>query len=161
MSSLFSLAGISAVITSVYLISLAVYRLYLCPVAKFPGPRLAALTLWYEFYYDVILGGQYVFKIEQLHEQYGTTTSHHSLPPTDLQVPSSESTPTNSTSNTPPSTTHCTAGPAKNATNGPGQQTCSATAAPASGPSRTSCTASAETRSTRSSQSKPSTAWSR
>jgi hypothetical protein len=30
-----------------YLITGAVYRVYLSPVAKFPGPKLAALTLWY------------------------------------------------------------------------------------------------------------------
>ncbi|OCK81439.1 cytochrome P450 monooxygenase [Lepidopterella palustris CBS 459.81] len=49
----------------------ALWRLYLSPIAHIPGPKLAALTLWYEFYYDVILGGQYTFKIIELHKQYG------------------------------------------------------------------------------------------
>lgn len=49
----------------------AVSRLYLSPIAKFPGPRLAALTFWYEFYYDVIKRGRYTWQLEKLHEQYG------------------------------------------------------------------------------------------
>jgi len=49
----------------------AIWRLYLSPLAQVPGPRLAALTWWYEFYYDIVLGGQYVFKIIELHKQYG------------------------------------------------------------------------------------------
>jgi hypothetical protein len=32
----------------VYLIGGAIYRLGFSPVAQFPGPKLAALTLWYE-----------------------------------------------------------------------------------------------------------------
>jgi hypothetical protein len=32
----------------VYLIAGGIYRLYFSPVAKFPGPKLAALTLWYK-----------------------------------------------------------------------------------------------------------------
>jgi hypothetical protein len=37
----------------------------------FPGPKLAALTLWYEFYYDVIKGGKYTWEIGRMHEKYG------------------------------------------------------------------------------------------
>ncbi|PMD41073.1 cytochrome P450 [Hyaloscypha variabilis F] len=49
-----------------------IYRLYLSPISAFPGPKLAALTFWYEFYYDVYpLYGQYTFHIRDLHEQYG------------------------------------------------------------------------------------------
>ncbi|KAI4202646.1 MAG: hypothetical protein LQ350_002439 [Teloschistes chrysophthalmus] len=54
-----------------YVILLVVYRLYLSPLAKFPGPNLAAATLWYEFYYDVTLRGKYTWKIAELHKKYG------------------------------------------------------------------------------------------
>jgi hypothetical protein len=61
----------SVVIWLSYLIGLAVYRLYFSPIARFPGPKIAALTKWYEFYYDVILKGQFTFQIQKLHKQYG------------------------------------------------------------------------------------------
>lgn len=61
---------------AIYLLGLAIYRLYLTPSAKFPGPRLAALCYWYEFYYDVWPHeGQYTWKIRDLHEKYGTETT--------------------------------------------------------------------------------------
>jgi hypothetical protein len=50
---------------------LAVYRLYFHPLAGFPGPKIAAASRWYEFYYDVIKRGQYVYKIEEMHQKYG------------------------------------------------------------------------------------------
>jgi hypothetical protein len=55
----------------VYLIGLAVYRLYLSPLAKFPGPKIAAFTKWYEFYYEVVKRGQYQFLINDMHKKYG------------------------------------------------------------------------------------------
>ncbi|PGH11422.1 hypothetical protein AJ79_04923 [Helicocarpus griseus UAMH5409] len=54
-----------------YLVCLAVYRLYLSPLARFPGPKLAALSRWYEAYYDIILGGQYYRNVDKLHDMYG------------------------------------------------------------------------------------------
>lgn len=58
-----------------YIISTAVYRLFFHPLARFPGPKLAALTRFYEGYYDVIQNGQYTFKIAELHRQYGKTSA--------------------------------------------------------------------------------------
>ena len=63
-------SGRLAVLTcgfAVYWSTLGLYRLYLNPLAKFPGPKLAALTLWYEFYYDVVKRGRYTWKIAELH----------------------------------------------------------------------------------------------
>ncbi|EXJ53332.1 uncharacterized protein A1O5_13425 [Cladophialophora psammophila CBS 110553] len=54
-----------------YLVSLAIYRLYCSPIAQFPGPKLAALSRWYEFYHEVALRGQFTFHIAELHRKYG------------------------------------------------------------------------------------------
>ncbi|KAJ5826070.1 hypothetical protein N7474_003208 [Penicillium riverlandense] len=47
------------------------YRLNGHPLASFPGPKLAAATFLYEFYYDVLKGGMYLWEIERMHEIYG------------------------------------------------------------------------------------------
>ncbi|KAI1845769.1 hypothetical protein JX266_008134 [Neoarthrinium moseri] len=54
-----------------YCCAVAIYRLYFSPLAKFPGPKLAALTSLYAGYYDVIRGGQYVWIVEEMHRKYG------------------------------------------------------------------------------------------
>jgi hypothetical protein len=58
-----------------YAIGLCVYRLFLHPLAKFPGPRLAAVTSFYEGYYEIVLKGQYSRQISKLHDQYGRVLS--------------------------------------------------------------------------------------
>ena len=54
-----------------YACVLVFYRLFLHPLKDFPGPTIAAATLWYECYYDVVKGGQYVFEVEEMHKRYG------------------------------------------------------------------------------------------
>lgn len=51
MISLFWLGALAFV---VYSVCLGVYRLVFSPLAKFPGPKFTALTMWYEFYFDVV-----------------------------------------------------------------------------------------------------------
>ncbi|KAK4118275.1 cytochrome P450 [Parathielavia appendiculata] len=72
-SDIFTLKALAVLVGAyfVYGLALAIYRLYLSPLSKFPGPKLAAATFWYEFYYDVWLGGKYIFHINQLHQKYG------------------------------------------------------------------------------------------
>ncbi|KAK7924797.1 Cytochrome P450 monooxygenase FUM2 [Apiospora marii] len=54
---------------SVYWVSWCIYSLSFHPLAKFPGPRLAAISeLWYIWTY---LGGQWPWDIENVHKQYG------------------------------------------------------------------------------------------
>ncbi|KAK3900297.1 Trichodiene oxygenase [Staphylotrichum tortipilum] len=66
-----------------YLAALAVYRLYLSPIAKFPGPKLAALTNWYEFYHDVVRQGDFTWHIKDLHKKYGPIVR---ITPTELHI---------------------------------------------------------------------------
>ncbi|ORY65757.1 putative cytochrome P450 [Pseudomassariella vexata] len=41
------------------------------PLSRFPGPKLAALSLAYEFWFDMILVGRYTHEIKKMHQIYG------------------------------------------------------------------------------------------
>lgn len=61
----------ATVALSVSWLGLVAYRVYFHPLAKFPGPRLAAATSWYEFYYDVVKDGMMCYQLPKLHARYG------------------------------------------------------------------------------------------
>lgn len=73
---LFQVIETIAVLSLLWAVAGAIRRLYFHPLAHIPGPKLAALTWWYEFYFDVIQPGKYVFYIQELHKQYGGLADH-------------------------------------------------------------------------------------
>ncbi|KAL1636290.1 hypothetical protein SLS56_001270 [Neofusicoccum ribis] len=87
-ASLLQLLAYAVALGIVYGLSLVVYRLYFHPLARFPGRKLAAATLWYEFYYDVVKPGLYHQEVSRMHEEFGPVIrispdeihmNHHSL----------------------------------------------------------------------------------
>lgn len=67
-SQILALAGFLAII---YVTIKATYRLYLSPLSKIPGPKLAAVTQGYEMYYDLIQPARFPWQISALHKVYG------------------------------------------------------------------------------------------
>ncbi|KAI0145605.1 cytochrome P450 [Xylariaceae sp. FL1272] len=55
----------------IYHIGLVCYRLFFHPLHKIPGPLFARASYWYEFYQDVVRGGEFVKEYPRLHEIYG------------------------------------------------------------------------------------------
>ncbi|KAK1750420.1 cytochrome P450 monooxygenase sdnE [Echria macrotheca] len=49
----------------------AVRRVYFSPISHIPGPKSATLTLWNEFWWDVVKRGTFIWKIREMHAQYG------------------------------------------------------------------------------------------
>lgn len=57
---------------ALYRLFKVVYNLYFHPLAKFPGPKLAAASHLYEFYWSVVQDGQFIWVLERLHKEHGT-----------------------------------------------------------------------------------------
>ncbi|KAI1282958.1 putative benzoate 4-monooxygenase cytochrome P450 [Xylaria sp. FL0933] len=58
------------IFVTLYWLCIVVYRVFLSPLAKFPGPKLAAATGWYEGYFD-IRKANFPTVLERLHDEYG------------------------------------------------------------------------------------------
>lgn len=61
-------------------IALIIYRLQFHPLAKFPGPKLTAITTLYEMYFDCFLGGKFSKNIDEMYAKYGMLYSKNNCP---------------------------------------------------------------------------------
>jgi len=64
-----TLSSLLAAIAIAGFIGLAIDRLVLSPLAKIPGPKIAALTQWWMIYHE--FNGDRTVTIHKLHEKYG------------------------------------------------------------------------------------------
>ncbi|KAL4886900.1 putative benzoate 4-monooxygenase cytochrome P450 [Aspergillus karnatakaensis] len=55
----------------IYIATIVTYRLTLHPLARVPGPLLARVSYFYEYYHDLYHLGQFAFKLRDLHREYG------------------------------------------------------------------------------------------
>ena len=72
---MFAIVWLALCLVLLYVAALSIYRLYLSPLAKIPGPKVAALTRLYEVYYDLYQEGRFPWKLKELHEHYGALKS--------------------------------------------------------------------------------------
>lgn len=72
----------AALAVALYTALLLIYRLYFHPLARFPGPKIAAATHWWECIQDLFAGqgGQYMNQVEQMHDDYGSSSDPKPIP---------------------------------------------------------------------------------
>ncbi|KAI1361848.1 cytochrome P450 [Xylaria arbuscula] len=71
-SEIFSWLFVTFVSVALIPLTVVIYRLTLHPLSRFPGPKVAAATRYFEGYYDAIQNGKYTHKIAKMHGEYGT-----------------------------------------------------------------------------------------
>lgn len=62
-----------------YVLLTIIYRLYIHPLSRLPGPRLAAVTRLYEIYYAAWGAASFDDEINQMHQRYGEDISESPL----------------------------------------------------------------------------------
>ncbi|KAK5656923.1 hypothetical protein OQA88_3445 [Cercophora sp. LCS_1] len=67
----YQLAGVLLGALAVWSASVAIYRIYFDPLSHVPGPKIAAATGLYIFYYNVIRDGLFYLELDGLHKKYG------------------------------------------------------------------------------------------
>lgn len=61
----------AALLIPTWIASIVTYRLFFHPLAKIPGPRLAALTFLYQTYFSFKDGSRFYKQVGEMHKKYG------------------------------------------------------------------------------------------
>lgn len=69
---LISYLGLAAGLVTLTFVCTCIYNVTLHPLANIPGSKFAAMTSLYEFWFDVVCDGTYLWEIERMHKIYGT-----------------------------------------------------------------------------------------
>lgn len=78
--TVWDVAGSFVALMFVYRAFMVIYRLFFSPLAKFPGPKLAAATSWYEAFFD-LRSSNFPEVLSRLHDKYGKSTCLPGEPP--------------------------------------------------------------------------------
>ena len=55
----------------IFCVAISCFNLFLHPLSRFPGPRLAALSGWWLVYHELIRGQSLTDVFSTLHQRYG------------------------------------------------------------------------------------------
>ncbi|OAA72450.1 alpha-1,3-mannosyltransferase [Cordyceps fumosorosea ARSEF 2679] len=76
-AQVFRYLSFAALLALIKFISTCIYNVTLHPLARIPGSRLAAMTSLYEFWFDVVCDGTYIWEIKRMHAKYGKLSLHY------------------------------------------------------------------------------------
>lgn len=77
---LLGVLGTTLMLLTMYGMVVAAYRLFLHPLASFPGPKLASISSAYGAAWDYFGQGSYIFECERMHNKYGTDIPNSDSP---------------------------------------------------------------------------------
>ena len=63
-----------------YAVNAAIYNLFFHPLSRFPGPRAAAVSIYWKAFVECILQKSFCHVVEQLHATYGALVPYPSYP---------------------------------------------------------------------------------
>lgn len=65
-------APLLPVVGLAWVVGETVYNVYFHPLSRFPGPKMAAATVWWKIHLELVKQESLALRLWELHAQYGT-----------------------------------------------------------------------------------------